>query len=74
MYLFEEKYDSLGGDYLLDSNKKYHSQIAQRFVQLTILSYTVSLSNFFFWKDLTSVTVSKLNFKKKEWKKSLVYT
>lgn len=31
----------------LDFNKKYHTQIAQRFIQLSILSYTVALHNFF---------------------------
>lgn len=30
----------------LDSNKKYHSHIARKFIQFNILPYTVALSNF----------------------------
>lgn len=62
--LFEEKYKLLEVITWLDSNKKYHSQIVQRFIQLSIFSYTVTLSNFI-WKGLTAIIASKRNLKKK---------
>lgn len=61
--LFEEKYKLLEVITWLDSNKKYHSQIVQRFIQLSIFSYTVTLSSFI-WKGLTAVIASTRNLKR----------
>lgn len=59
LYLKKNKTDLEVITYL-DSNKKYHCQRDQRFTQLSFLSYTVALSNFF-WKDLTAVIARNIN-------------
>lgn len=45
--LYLKKVTAVEGITWLDSNKKEHTQRGSRFILLTILSYTVALSNFF---------------------------